>query len=33
VKHHLERWLYFIGCSNAPGDASADRRENAAQNG
>ena len=26
VKHHLERWLYFIGCSNARGDAKADRR-------
>jgi uncharacterized protein len=25
VKHHLERWLYFIGCSNARGDASASR--------
>ncbi len=26
VKHHLDRWLYFIGCSNARGDAKADRR-------
>jgi hypothetical protein len=23
VKHHLDRWLYFIGCSNAPVVASA----------
>lgn len=30
VSHHLDRWLYFIGCSNAPGAASADVRENAA---
>jgi uncharacterized protein len=26
VKHHLDRWLYFIGCSNAPGAAKADVR-------
>jgi uncharacterized protein len=26
VKHHLDRWLYFIGCSNAPGVASANVR-------
>jgi uncharacterized protein len=26
VKHHLDRWLYFIGCSNGPGDASANVR-------
>jgi hypothetical protein len=29
VKHHLDRWLYFIGCSIAPGAASADARANA----
>lgn len=33
VKHHLDRWLYFIGCSNARGDAKADRRANAASDG
>ncbi len=33
VKHHLDRWLYFIGCSNARGDAKADRRANAAPDG
>jgi uncharacterized protein len=26
VSHHLDRWLYFIGCSIAPGAASADFR-------
>ncbi len=26
VKHHLDRWLYFIGCSIAPGIASANVR-------
>ena len=26
VRHHLDRWLYFIGCSIAPGAASADVR-------
>lgn len=26
VKHHLDRWLYFIGCSNGSGSASADVR-------
>ncbi len=26
VRHHLDRWLYFIGCSNAPGAAKADVR-------
>jgi uncharacterized protein len=30
VKHHLDRWLYFIGCSIAPGAASADVRTSAA---
>jgi len=33
VKHHLERWLYFIGCSNARGDAKADRRAQTAPDG
>ncbi len=38
VNHHLERWLYFIGCSNAPGNhgvkpLSGPSRKNAAQNG
>jgi hypothetical protein len=38
VKHHLERWLYFIGCSNARGDGGASpqtgpSRQSAAQNG
>lgn len=33
VKHHLERWLYFIGCSNARGDARASRRAHAAPDG
>jgi predicted RNA-binding protein YlxR (DUF448 family) len=33
VKHHLDRWLYFIGCSNARGDAKADRRTHAAPDG
>lgn len=33
VKHHLERWLYFIGCSNARVDAKADRRAHAASDG
>lgn len=33
VKHHLERWLYFIGCSNARGDAKADRRAHTAPDG
>lgn len=37
VIHHLERWLYFIGCSNARGDAGtgfqADRAVDAASNG
>lgn len=33
VKHHLDRWLYFIGCSNARGDAKVDRRANAASDG
>lgn len=26
VKHHLDRWLYFIGCSNGPDNASANVR-------
>jgi predicted RNA-binding protein YlxR (DUF448 family) len=26
VKHHLDRWLYFMGCSIGPGTASADVR-------
>ena len=26
VKHHLDRWLYFIGCSIGPGNASANVR-------
>jgi uncharacterized protein len=30
VRHHLDRWLYFIGCSNAPGVASANVRAGAA---
>jgi uncharacterized protein len=30
VRHHLDRWLYFIGCSNAPGAAKADVRAKAA---
>jgi uncharacterized protein len=30
VSHHLDRWLYFIGCSIAPGAASADVRAGAA---
>ncbi len=30
VRHHLDRWLYFIGCSIAPGAASADVRASAA---
>ena len=30
VKHHLDRWLYFIGCSIAPRAASAEARANAA---
>jgi uncharacterized protein len=29
VSHHLDRWLYFIGCSIAPGAASADVRAGA----
>jgi uncharacterized protein len=29
VSHHLDRWLYFIGCSIAPGAASADVRVDA----
>lgn len=29
VRHHLDRWLYFIGCSNAPGAASAAVRASA----
>jgi predicted RNA-binding protein YlxR (DUF448 family) len=29
VSHHLDRWLYFIGCSIAPGVASADVRAGA----
>ncbi len=33
VKHHLERWLYFIGCSNARGDAKAGRHADAASDG
>jgi predicted RNA-binding protein YlxR (DUF448 family) len=38
VKHHLERWLYFIGCSNARGDGGVSAqtgplRDSAAQNG
>lgn len=33
VKHHLERWLYFIGCSNARGDARASRRAHVAPDG
>lgn len=33
VKHQLERWLYFIGCSNARGDAKADRRAQTAPDG
>jgi uncharacterized protein len=30
VRHHLDRWLYFIGCSIAPGAASVDVRAGAA---
>ena len=30
INRHLERWLYFIGCSNAPGTAKAARRANPA---
>jgi uncharacterized protein len=30
VRHHLDRWLYFIGCSNAPGAASVAVRGGAA---
>ena len=30
VKHHLDRWLYFTGCSNGSGTASADVRADAA---
>jgi uncharacterized protein len=30
VRHHLDRWLYFIGCSIAPGVASVDVRAGAA---
>lgn len=30
VRHHLDRWLYFIGCSIAPGAAPANVRVNAA---
>lgn len=33
VKHHLERWLYFIGCSNARGDAKAGRHADTASDG
>jgi predicted RNA-binding protein YlxR (DUF448 family) len=38
VKHHLERWLYFTGCSNARGDggvspSTGPLRDSAAQNG
>ncbi len=37
VNHHLERWLYFIGCSNARGDTGVNPREDrsadAAHNG
>lgn len=37
VKHHLERWLYFIGCSNARGDTGTssrpDRAADTASNG
>jgi uncharacterized protein len=29
VKHHLDRWLYFMGCSNGPGTALADIRAGA----
>jgi uncharacterized protein len=30
VRHHLDRWLYFIGCSIAPGATSVDVRVGAA---
>lgn len=30
VRHHLDRWLYFTGCSIAPGAASADVRADGA---
>jgi hypothetical protein len=33
VKHHLDRWLYFIGCSNARGDAKANLRARNASDG
>ena len=33
VKHHLDRWLYFIGCSNARGDAKVGRDADTASDG
>ncbi|MGL5839136.1 MAG: DUF448 domain-containing protein [Sphingorhabdus sp.] len=33
VIHHLQRWLYFIGCSNARGNASANRAADTANDG